>query len=575
MYSNLKSVQYLIVMLKKKNIRNVVISAGTSHDAIVRSLENDSFFNTYNIVDERSACFFALGLIQEIKEPVAICCTSGTASVNYLSGVIEASHRNMPLIVITADKNPYYLNQQEDQMINQKDLFNGNVKYSVTLPMIKDSKDEWYCKRLLNEVFLEYNHHGNGPVHINIPIEEGMFAIDDWFTETTLPNIELMERIDETSSDLLWQNKFLSLKNKKVLIICGQDYNFDDSVIKNIESIFKKYNCIFSVEKISNLHCDGTLETARAALIKKNNASLSNLIPDVVITLFGNVAWDGKFLLKGCKNKFEHWVINSDGTVQDYYKNFPTIFECSTEFFLEKMALLDVDDSNEYYNEWKKVNDTFKLPEFDYSNLYVTKELMRKIPKNSILNLGNSSTIRLAQFFDNDPSIKIYCNRGIHGIDGCVSTFIGQSAVTDKLSFLIVGDLTFFYDMNSLWNRYLGKNIRIMLVNNSGAALFHFNQGLDKFPTLNENVAADHNANAKGWAESRGFKYLSVTSKEGFDATIDEFISESDKPIILEVFTKKEEDAKFQHEFFKTNSNITFELKKNVKKAIKKAIGRK
>ena len=188
--------------------------------------------------------------------------------------------------------------------------------------------------------------------------------------------------------------------------------------------------------------------------------SLNKICPDVVISLAGSVAWDGKFALKSNNKKFENWLVSEFGMVQDFYRNLTNIFECSIDEFLEKMSNYEIDEKNDYYNLCKNLDAKFELPNFEYSNLYVTQKLMNNIPKDSILNLANSSTIRLAQYFDNDPSIKIYCNRGIHGIDGCMSTFIGQSAVTDKLSFLIIGDLTFFYDMNALWNRYVGKKCK-------------------------------------------------------------------------------------------------------------------
>lgn len=575
MYSNVKNVQLLVAMLKAKKVKNIVVSAGTSHDAIARSLECDDYFKTYNIVDERSAAFFALGLIQELNETVAIVCTAGTAAVNYLTGVTEASRRNLPLVVITADKNPYYYNQFEDQMVDQINLFKSVVKHTVSLPMIKDDKDRWYCERLLNETFLEINHHGTGPVHINIPIEEGMFAIGDTFTTKELPKIKVIERLDVLSDLNKWEEKFRSLKNKKVLIVYGQDYNVTQSRVEKLEKIFRNYNCLISTEKLSNLHCEGAIEMSKVSRMMTVSGEFEQICPDVVISLAGSVAWDGKFALKSNNKKFENWLVSEFGMVQDFYRNLTNIFECSIDEFLEKMSNYEIDEKNDYYNLCKNLDAKFELPNFEYSNLYVTQKLMNNIPKDSILNLANSSTIRLAQYFDNDPSIKIYCNRGIHGIDGCMSTFIGQSAVTDKLSFLIIGDLTFFYDMNALWNRYVGKNVRIMLVNNSGAALFHFNQGLQKYPTLNENVAADHNATAKGWAESRGFKYLSSTNKEEFDKNLVEFVNpNSDKPIILEVFTKKEEDARLQHEFFEYNLPDSEKLKRNIKSVIKKAIGR-
>ncbi|MBQ3409297.1 MAG: 2-succinyl-5-enolpyruvyl-6-hydroxy-3-cyclohexene-1-carboxylic-acid synthase [Clostridia bacterium] len=575
MYSNLKSVQYLVAMLKENKIKNIVVSPGNSHNAIVRSIEEDRFFKTFNIVDERSAAFFACGIIQQSNEPVAIICTAGTAATNYLTGVTEASRRRLPLIVITADKNPYYLAQQEDQMIDQINLFKTVIKYSVSLPIVKDEKDEWYCKRLLNEAFLELNHHGTGPVHINVPIEIGMFAIGNDFTTERLPSINKIDRYDIRTDEIVLEEKFNKLKGKKVLIMYGQDNFISEERIKKIETITKRYNCIISTDKLSNIHCAGCIETSRAHIIAKESGKFSELLPDVVITIAGNVAWDGKGSLKGYSKNFEHWIVNSDGRVQDCYKNLTTIFEMSTDDFIDVMSKYNVDNSNGYFDLWKGKTDNFNMPELEYSNLYATKQLMERIPANTILNLGNSTTIRIAQYFDLDKSVEVFCNRGVNGIDGCVSTFIGQSAVTDKLSFLIVGDLTFFYDMNALWNRYIGKNVRIMLVNNEGASLFHFNQGLQKYPTLNENVAAEHFTTAKGWVESQGIKYLSANSKEEFDKNVEEFIkSDSDKPVFFEVFTHKEVDAKLQKDFFEANMNSADKIKKGVKSTIKKVMGR-
>ena len=309
-------------------------------------------------------------------------------------------------------------------------------------------------------------------------------------------------------------------------------------------------------------------------MLRENN-KFNEIMPDVIITIAGNVAWDGKFALKGYKNNFEHWIVNENGKVQDYYKNLTTVFEFSICKFLELMEKFEIDKTNSYYEYLRKINDEVKIPDFEYSNLYATQKLMEQIPRNSILNLGNSTTIRLAQYFDIDSSVQIYCNRGVNGIDGCVSTFIGQSAVTDKLSFIIVGDLTFFYDMNALWNRYVGKNVRIMLINNSGAALFHFNQGLKNFPTLNEKVAAEHTATAKGWAESLNINYIESRNKEEFDKNLKVFLNEhSDRPILFEVFTKKEDDARLQHEFYDSYTEEIEKMKKGVKNIIKKVVGR-
>lgn len=575
MYSNVKSVQYLLAALKSYNIDKVVVSPGNSHNAIVRSLEEDAFFKTYSIVDERSAAFFACGISQELNQPVAICCTAGTAASNYLSGVTEAFRRKLPIIVITGDKHPYFLDQNEDQMIDQMSIFESITMSNKSLPVIENDMDSWYCQRILNEALLELNHNGGGPIHINVPITKGMLAIGEDFNESVLPKFNRIFRYNLKSLNEDWSEIFSYLNNKKVLILCGQDLHIKSEEISLIEKISEKYNCVFAVDKISNVHCKGTLEISRA--VKTMSGKGKILSPDVVISLAGNTALDYRFNLKD--SHVENWIVDSKGKVVDRFKGLKVIFEGSIVEFLREMSNFgDILCNKDYFNSWKTCYDDFKMPEFEYSNIYSLEKLLNNLPKNSNLNIGNSTNIRLAQYFDIDPSVQIYCNRGVNGIDGCVSTFIGQAAVSpEKLNYLVVGDLTFFYDMNSIWNRYVGSNVRIMMNNNEGAALFHFNQGLEKYPTLNGNVAAEHFAKAKGWVESQGFKYLSASNKEEFDENLKEFLAtDCDKPIFFEVFTKKEQDAKLQKEFYEKVAiyDARSATVKLAKKAIKKVLGR-
>lgn len=578
MYSNLKNVQYLLAALKTYGIKHIVISPGNSHNAIVRSMEEDSFFSTYNIVDERSAVFFACGLCQEKKEIIAICCTAGTAASNYLTGITEAARRGLPIIVITGDKNPYYLSQYEDQMIENMSIFESVVRYGCKLPIIENEKDAWYCQRVLNETLLELNHHGRGPVHIDVPIETGMLAIGRDFTSNELPDFRKIDRVElcrKNEEEL--KKRFDSLCGKRVFIMCGQDDHISDKEIALIESIGKKYNCVFATDKLSNLHCAGTVEAARAAraYIQKR----TELMPDVIISIAGNTAMDYKFQLKGMPNTIEHWIVNEEGRIADPFRKLNTVFEGDTVAFLEAMDQYGKACDNVYCKHWKECTEQVIIPEFEYSNLYTVQKTMSSMPPNSIFNIANSTTIRIAQFFDLDESIQVYCNRGVNGIDGCVSAFVGQACASpDTLNFLIVGDLTFFYDMNSIWNRYVGKNVRIMLNNNGGAALFHFNQGLKNYPTLNENVAAEHFSTAKGWVETQGFTYLCAHDKAEFDANLEKFVQkESDKPIFFEVFTDKAADAEIQRKFYDEIivRDAAEAAKNSAKKILKSALGDK
>lgn len=574
MYTNHKSALYVITMLKQRGISNIIVSPGNSHNPLVRSVDEDPFFKTYCITDERSAAFFAIGVAQSIQAPVAIMCTSGTAACNYISGVTEAYRRNIPLVVITADKHPYFLNQLEDQMINQPSLFTDITKYAVTLPEIADEKDDWYCRRLLNEAFLEMNHHGTGPIHINVPISYGMFAIGSDFTTPELPVLNRIDRLDAQTASSTWDQIFATVKSKRILFLCGQDITFNQEELELLDTVSKGFNCILGKDPLSNLHLE------RSIALERVLPKAQQIKPDVVITLNGSTAASIKYQFKITGYTFEHWLVHEQGTVADPYRKLRYVIESDTVGFLRIMArYAQPDTPSDYFKCCKEIENEFQLPELPYSQAFAMQQFLKKVPADCILHLGNSSTIRLAQFFPFHPQTRIFCNRGVNGIDGCMSSFIGHAASTEKLCFLLIGDLTFFYDMNALWNRYVGKNVRIILFNNGGAALFHYNQGTRNFPTLNENVAAEHAATAKGWVESAGCQYLSAANEQELQTAMENFIApDSDKPIVLEVFTQKEKDAAIWHSISDAQPHDEhqphhgFGIKTKIKNIIKRAV---
>ena len=217
-YTPFEHVKILIGMLKAYNIRHIVLSPGNRNIPFVYLVEEDAFFQCYSIVDERSAAFFAIGIIERLNEPVAICCTSGTAVCNYTSGVAEAFYQGLPLVVLTADRNPYYLNQNEDQMVPQTDILKPIVKYSVQLPKISDGKDVWYSKNQIHTAMLELNHGKPGPVHINFPIEDGIGDCSDGYREE-IPVIKRIYRFELGNRQSLWEKKRKELESSKIMII--------------------------------------------------------------------------------------------------------------------------------------------------------------------------------------------------------------------------------------------------------------------------------------------------------------------------------------------------------------------
>jgi 2-succinyl-5-enolpyruvyl-6-hydroxy-3-cyclohexene-1-carboxylate synthase len=576
MYTTIKSVQILIALLKKHNIKHLVLSSGTRNIPLVHSVENDPFFTCYSVVDERSAAFFAMGISQELNVPVGISCTSSTATCNYLSAITEAFYQGVSLLVLTGDRDPYFLGQLEDQMIQQVGMYRDVCKKYVQLPIVNNDKDFWYCERLINEALLELDHRGRGPVHIDIPVPVSQEHTS--FSVKCLPEVNAINRILLTDSGQALQNKISELKYaEKILIICGQN-KLNDAEKEYIELFYKKYNCIISVEHLSNLKCEGTLNLSVLTQKMSVNA-FEELLPDIVISFGGNIVSRLKNLLRYSYKKFKHWSINENGDLIDCFKSLTTIFECKSLHFFKYFAEnadQELKNNKEYMNKWLEKYSQISIPEFPFSNIWIIQQFLMRIPTNALLHLSILNSIRLSEIFDIPSNIKVYANIGAFGIDGPMSTFFGQATVSSRLSFLIIGDLSFFYDMNSLRIKHIKNNVRILLINNHGGAEFYRNTGKKFDSSIDLHTAARHNTNAQGWVESVGLEYISAKTKEEYLIGLNKFIQEqSDISIVFEVFTEMEFDANTIISFYEKNSILTNRdrLVQGVKKTLRSVIG--
>ncbi len=562
MASKMENVRILAAMLKAYKIKNVVLSPGNRNLPLVNMLETDEYFNCYSVVDERSAGFFAVGLIERLQEPVAICCTSGTAICDYSSAVAEAYYQELPLVVLTADRCHYYLNQREAQMIPQASILRDITKASVQLPIINNPKEVWYCKNQIHTALLELEHHGRGPVHINFEIDEGLGAYCDKVREP-LPNIAPMTLLEYSRKPEIWKQKAQTLANaKRVLVIYGQSAPCSPERSDKIESFSDKYNVTICTDHLSNLHTSKCVN-AFTMLNSLEGDAKAQIMPDLVIMLEGNYVFNINRLL-GCY-KGKCWLVSPSGKVQDPLRCLTDVFECNTDEFLDYFTHNGgkKTENTQYFEKFSEINSSFTVPEVGYSDIYTAKQLMASLPKRCLLHLANSSTVRVANLFSVEKDVEVYCNRGTNGIDGSLSSLVGQANVYDGLAFLLIGDLSFFYDMNGLWNNFVGSNVRIMLNNNEGAAIFHYSYGEEKIKTINRHIAAEHFSTAKGWVESRGFTYLCAHNKEEFDKNLKIFTDDknSDKPIFFEVFTHKDEDAKLLHSVYESNTDQSIKAK--------------
>lgn len=558
MYSSNKLIQQIVYLLKANNIRKIVVSPGSRHFPLSHSMENDSFFEMYSVVDERSAAFFALGLIQESDEPVAICCSSGTSVVNYGSAVSEAFYQKLPLLLLTADRVPELLGQMEDQMIKQDDVFREFSKYHGQLPLIKSELDEWYANRIINEALIELNHHGRGPVQLNYPIFEHR---TDTFETEKLPDFRRITFYDAQVGNDVWSNLSSKISGKKIMIVCGQSVPFSNRLNVALDVFCQKFDCTIITDRISNCVHSHAITNAFVVLKALSVKEQTELAPDVLITLGGNVVFNSeiKDYVKRNAPDVLQWQVGPESKVCDTFRNLKAIFEMNEALFFERIAETESGKSNdELFNAWKQISDTVVEPEVGYSQLSAIGQLIHRIPSDTVLHLANSNAIRMGHLFRIDHSIKCFCNRGVNGIDGSMSTAVGYAAKSNKPVFLIIGDLSFFYDMNALWNRHLNANIRILLVNNQGGAVMHLPFSNDMGQVLTKHTSAGHVTSAKGWVESVGMKYMSANSDKELAEGIDMLVDLSIKgPLLLEVFTIKDNDAAIYKKFMSEINRVT------------------
>lgn len=551
MYSNKKNVLQLVALLREYSIDHVVVSPGSRNAPIIQTLATNTDFHCFTVVDERSAAFFALGLIQKLQRPVAVCCTSGTALLNFGPAVAEAFYQQLPLLVISADRPAAWIGQMDGQTLPQPDIFNTLVKKSVQLPEPITEEDDWYCNRLINEALLELTHHGSGPVHINIPLSEPLFE----FTVQELPAVRCIRYAGGIASTFDRSEEFPEKwkQSNKRMILVGQ-LPPDPKIKEVLETIALKWDCVILAEHIANLHSDCVIGNFDPLLYALPKERWDEFAPDLLITFGGHVVSKRikQFLRK--QHPAAHWHLSSNGAVPDLFQSLTDVVEIDPVCFFIQLAsmaeqfFLPESSKMGYSSFWKA--ESIKLEEkantysesFPFSDLQVLKVFFPLLPANAALQLGNSSTIRNAQLFTLRPGIQFYCNRGTSGIEGSVSTAVGFAAIHPDLTFLVVGDLSFFYDVNGLWNKQINNKLRILLVNNGGGEIFHLLPGLNKADSLNEYISCRHTTTgAKEWAEAMGFKYLSASNEKELKENITTFVSNaSEKPLFLETITSME-----------------------------------
>lgn len=562
MISTKRHVQQLASLFLVRKIVDIVLCPGSRNGPLIHTLAGYGAFDCRVIVDERSAGYFALGLALAKKKPVVIVCSSGSAAVNFAPAVAEAYYQNIPLIVVTADRPAYWIDQLENQCIHQTALYRNFIKQSCALPLEESDNQLWYGARQINDILNTAVSDAPGPVHINIPLEEPLHRTVD----AQLPDIKVIEGAD-TRTDL--DEKALAgvgediRRADKILVLAGQssgNADLDSALTLFVQST----GAVVAAEHLANLQMafDCCCVCPELVLGSISHGDAAVFQPDLLIT-FGRhfVSKRIRQFLRDYKPD-KHIHVDAGGGHMDTYQALTRVCAMSPERFFEQLAGMQIQKSSgDYAGVWKSREQealqiyAHYLDRAPFCDFTVCAGALKAVPEDSVLHLGNSSTVRYAvsnpgtQF--NMKGVTCLGNRGTSGIDGSVSTAVGYASCSPQINTLILGDLSFFYDSNGLWNKYLGKNLRIILLNNGGGNIFSFVEdlagrtGADNQAVFQNYFFAGHHATAKGLASAFGLDYLQADSDAWLDKALgDLYNPDRIVPTLLEVFTDAQTNTK-------------------------------
>lgn len=547
--SSLPLAQAIVQHFKHFGIQNIVISPGSRNAPLTLSFANDPFFKCYSIADERAAAFFALGMAQQLRFPVAVACTSGSALLNYYPAIAESFYSRIPLIVLSADRPPDKIDIGDGQTIRQDNVFANHIIFSKTLNENDDSDNDNYIHQALKLAITQ-----KGPVHLNIPFEEPLYDVVGEIKRPFKPKTFQQPTFQNKISDEvlnIWQSA-----NKKMILVGDLFPNTLNNTLLN--QLLDDESIVFLSEKNSNLHHKKIIDQIDVLITPLNEDDFDNLKPDVLLTFGGMIVSKRiKAFLRQYKPKHHIHV--------DELRAYDTFFSLShhvinhPQNFINEIIKCKNKSSNNYQTYWvnvfKERQEKAKLFTKDqpFSDFVAFGIILNQIPENYHLQIGNSSPIRYLQLFETKQTWEIFCNRGTSGIDGSTSTAVGASLINSKPTCLITGDISFFYDINGLWHKYVKIDFGIILINNGGGGIFRILPGHQENEVFNEFFETQHQQNAELLAKIYDFSYFKAQNKTDLEKCLKDIFTSriKIKPFLLEIFTPTSVNDTILKSFFK------------------------
>jgi 2-succinyl-5-enolpyruvyl-6-hydroxy-3-cyclohexene-1-carboxylate synthase len=529
-YTSEKAIQILVALLKQHGIRKVIACPGGTNMMLNACLMYDGNFEMYSCDDERSASYMATGMSAESDEPVVITCTGATASRNFMPGLTEAFYRKLPILVITGQQDYRRQGNLHDQIIDRSVLPNDIAVNSVYVPIVRDVQDEANAALRINQAISALTLNGGGPSHINLET-----SYSQLWNVSELPAVKTIRRVDA-------DGEFPLLPKGKIALFIGSHKTFSEEDIEAIDTFCYNHNAVAFCDHTSNYK--GRFRQLSAMLSLRHAKCLDGI--DLLIH-FGEISGD-HFAVGNCAA--DVWRISNDGQLRDTYGKLTYLFNMKELQFFTHYKDENINPGKSFLKECQEEYKYMyeNLPDLPFSNIWCAKQLHSTIPENSCMHFGILTSLRSWNFFEVPRSVNTMSNVGGFGTDGMMSSLIGASLVhPNKLYFGVVGDLAFFYDLNSLGNRHIGKNVRIMLFNNGKGCEFkhHMSPGhIFKDDADLYISAAGHFGNqsptlVRNYATSLGFRYLTASTKDEFLANMDEFLTpELSQSYIYEVFTQ-------------------------------------
>lgn len=565
-YSDKENVNILTALLVVHGVKHAVVCPGSRNAPIVHNLNKCPNVTCHPVTDERSAGFYALGMAQILRHPVAVCVTSGTALLNLLPAAAEAYYQHVPLVVISADRPSMWIDQQDGQTLPQLDALGRFVSKAVSLPEPSTDDERWYCNRLVNEALLCCQRHGGSPVHLNVPISEPLFT----FNVPALPTERAIRQVVATTDVAHCQPLLADIQSaQRPMIVVGQLSNKEArrmalQLCELSADVVIVYECLGMAyhedasrypypptERLSSLHIDKVLMRMQ---------QVEQYQPDVVVYLGGTLVSKRLKAFLRQSPAAKTWIVNERGAIYDTFQNLTGIIEGAPHDVLE-VILRYVRGEKEkqrqpfesgFCSRWATLiqqvraqTERFHPP---YSSLLAVKRFFETTSNKGryILHAANSMSVRLVNHFASD---YVFCNRGVNGIDGSLSTAAGCSLVTTQNVYCIIGDLSFFYDQNALWHS-LGGNFRVLLLNNGGGVIFKSLPGLKESMAQQTLISAQHHTTAWGICQQNNVAYLSAHDEEELENNMNCFVNDNfDRPVVFEVFTSQEQDEQAMNEY--------------------------